>query len=117
MTMDEIVEQAMAYSCTVVVAQPNQLQFDLDDEGSLKRFAWFYGRSLFARFGDKLPREHWKSKSGNDHWTITLPEELSVHERIAMQACGGSDLGREWAALQCHNAGSPHPILLFKPNL
>lgn len=115
MTLEEITEEATAFGCEVVRAADNELQFDLDDDDSLAQFADFYAVKLFNLYGDKLPRRHWKSKSGNDHWTITLPESKSVPERIAMQLAGGSDPGREWAALCCHWAGSKHPILLYRP--
>jgi hypothetical protein len=112
----EIEIEAMSRDCKVVIAEPNQLQFDIEDDESRTRFAIFYLDKLFYRYGDKLPRQHWKSRSGNDHWVITLPYALSVEERITMQAIGGSDPGREWAAMCCHWDGSHHPILLYKPN-
>lgn len=110
-----IEHEAMTLNCRVVIAEANQLQFDIDDDEGRSKFAHFYIENLFMRFGDKLPREHWTSRSGNDHWVLTLPDAFSVEERIAMQVLGGSDPGREWAALCCHWDGSPHPILLYRP--
>jgi hypothetical protein len=115
MSMEKIDKIATAKGCTVVVAKDTELQFDLDDDSAQAQFAEFYTVSLFMRYGDKLPRETWTSAGGNTHWVITLPQPLSVVERIAMQAAGGSDWAREFAALCCHWDGSEHPILLFKP--
>jgi hypothetical protein len=115
MTMKEIEEVAAANNCSVVVAKDTELQFDLDTDEAEAQFADFYTNKLQYRYGDKLPRETWKSKSGNTHWVVTLPEPLSVVERIALQTQGGSDPGREFAALCCHWDGSEHPILLFRP--
>lgn len=110
-----IEHEAMTMNCRAVIAQENQLKFDLDHEEAVQKFWHFYSTQLYARYGDKLPREHWHSRSGNDHWTIELPYALSVPERIALQTMGGSDPGREWAALCCHWDDSPHPVLLYRP--
>jgi hypothetical protein len=113
MTMADIELVAVGYHCEVVVAKANQLQFDLDSDEAYEKFQNYYIR-LQKRFKE-LSVEEWKSKNGNRHVVVTLPEYSSVPERIAMQAQGGSDNGREFAALCCHWDGSPHPILLFKP--
>lgn len=115
MPMWAIEFEAMTLGCSVVVAQANQLQFDLDSYEAVESFWHFYTVRLYARYGDKLPREHWKSRGGNDHWILTLPDSLPTEERIAMQAMGGSDSGREWAAMCCLWDGSPHPVLLYRP--
>jgi hypothetical protein len=115
MSLMTIEKEAASYHCEVIIAADNELQFDLDTVSAEKQFAEFYMKKLFNRYGDKLPRETWMSKNGNTHWVITLPKPLTVVERIALQTQGGSDPGREFAALCCHWDGSPHPILLFKP--
>src|SRR5271155_1508393 len=115
MTMDQIEQIAAKHSCCVVVAQPNELQFDLDAIDSWETFQYFFSLKLAKRFNEKATYTQWSSKSGNRHVVVTLPVELSVPERIALQAQGGSDSGIEFAALSCYWDGSPHPILLFKP--
>jgi hypothetical protein len=115
MPMWEIQHEAMCKNLEVVVGAANQLQFDLDSQDDLTAFYCWLHR-LHAHFvGQDLPRTEWRSKSGNWHIVIDLPIELTIPERIALQAIGHSDNGREFAALCCHWAGSPHPILLFKP--
>ena len=116
MTMDQIEEVALKLNCEIVVAKPNELQFDLDTPEAFNTFQHFFYTKLEPRFGDgKLTLTGWKSKSGHDHTVVGLPSDFSVEARIAMQAAGGSDFGREFAALCCHFDGSPHPILLFRP--
>jgi hypothetical protein len=115
MTMGQIAIEAIGKCCEVVVAEPNQLQFDLDSEEAYACcIDWLNGK-LSPRFQQYLPPTEWASKSGNKHVVVTLPDAFSVPERIAMQTQGHSDPGREFAALCCHWDGSPHPILLFKP--
>src|ERR1700761_4278042 len=114
-TLDIIEKEAASYHCEVVVAKDNELQFDLDNDQAIEKCDKFY-KSLQSRFVKKgfVFREKWRSKNGNSHWVIKLPYgvSLSVPERIALQLAGGSDPGREFAALCCHWDGSPHPILL-----
>src|ERR1700733_8298002 len=111
MSMEEIEKEAYKYGCEVIVAMPNQLQFDLDSQESKERFEHFYHIKLGTHYGCLPNREEWASKSGNSHVVLTLPIELGVEERIALQAMGGSDYGREFASLACHWLGSTHPIL------
>jgi hypothetical protein len=116
MSLEDIQKQAERHNCEVLIARANELQFDLDSPEAIERFEAFYGLKLSSRFsGTLLPREEWASKSGNRHVVVTLPMDFDVPERIAMQTAGGSDFGREFAALCCHWDGSPHPVLLFKP--
>ena len=114
MPMEEITAIAVSKNCTVEVALPTQLQLDLDSPEAYDRWQAFYHAKLANRFPG-ITIEEWESLGGNKHVVATLPEELSVPERIALQSQGGSDYGREFAALACHWDGSPHPILLFKP--
>lgn len=115
MMMEQIERVAANHFCSVVVARPNELQFDLDAPDSWEAFQYFFSLKLSKRFNEKATYIQWSSKSGNRHVVVTLPVDLSIPERIALQAQGGSDSGREFAALACHWDGSPHPILLFKP--
>ena len=115
MTMAEIELEAVGLNCSVVVAQPNQLQFDLDTPEAFETWQFVYGVKFCNRFKTSLPFEEWASKSGHRHIVVTWPTDLTVPERIALQVMGGSDVGREFAALCCHWDGSPHPILLYRP--
>jgi len=115
MTMEAIGASAAKLLCSVVVAKDTELQFDIDTDADYERFQFFFHVKLSNRFKEGLAVEEWKSKSGKRHVIVTLPQPFSVPERIALQSQGGSDAGREFAALACHWDGSPHPILLFKP--
>lgn len=114
MTMSDIELEALKYNCEVIVGREDQLQFDLDTDEASEKFDWFHSAKIVPNWPDATTEE-WNSKNNNRHVVITLGQFLSVEERIAMQAMGGSDPGREFAALLCHQEGSPHPILLFKP--
>jgi hypothetical protein len=115
MTMEAIKTLADKLRCSVEVADANELQFDLDSDTAYETFEWFYEEKLQPRFKGGLTMEEWRSKGGNRHVVVTLPQDLRVEDRIVLQALGGSDIGREFAALCCHWDGSPHPILLFRP--
>jgi hypothetical protein len=117
MTMEAIEAAAAKVLCSVVVAKANELQFDLDSDTAYESFQHFYHIKLASRFKYGLSVDEWPSKSGKRHVVVTLPQAFSVPERIAMQSQGGSDTGREFAALACHWDGSKHPILLFRPFL
>lgn len=114
MTMEQIEAIATKHNCTVVVAKDNELQFDLDELGDKAKLNDFVIDRLSQAY-KVLRTEFWDSKSGNRHAVVTLESELPASERIALQAMGGSDPGREFSAMQCLKDGSPHPILLFKP--
>ena len=115
MPIDAIQKQAEEKGCEVVIAAPNQLQFDLDTEQARESFKEFFHVKLYKRYGKFLPLATWKSKSGHDHAVVDLPADLPIEQRIALQAMGGSDPGREFAALCCHWDGSATPVLLYKP--
>lgn len=114
MTMEQIEAVAAKHMCSVVVAKPNELQFDLDELCDKRKLLDFV-ESRISQSYKVLRTEFWDSKSGNRHAVVTIESELPVCERIALQAMGGSDPIREFAAMQCHKNGSPHPVLLFKP--
>jgi hypothetical protein len=115
MTMEAIEAAAAKVMCSVVVAKDNELQLDIDSDAAYESFQHFYHVKLATRFKEGLAVEEWPSKSGKRHVVVTLPQAFSVPERIAMQSQGGSDVGREFAALACHWDGSLHPVLLFRP--
>lgn len=114
MSLRDIEADAASKGCTVRVAKENELMFDLDCDADYQRFQQFFHTKLTTAYPTAL-FEEWASKSGNRHVVVTLCSALPMSERIALQAMGGSDMGREFAALQCLKAGSPHPILLFVP--
>ncbi len=55
------------------------------------------------------------SRNGNTHVIITFGNPISIHERILLQACLGSDRKRELLSYIRHLNGIEQPILLFKP--
>lgn len=118
-TLETIEKEAAGYNCEVIIAKDNELQFDLDTDTAYEHWVKWFNTTLSNRFRKQGYIAHFatRSKNGNRHIYVTLPYgvHLSVPERIALQLAGGSDPGREFAALCCHWDGSPNPILLFKP--
>lgn len=113
-TLGEALLLAISKNCELVIAKPNQLQFDLDSRHNLEHCLHWVEFKLAERFKYTAMRQ-WNSKSGNWHVVIDLPLELSVSERIALQSQGGSDLVREFASLCRSWDGCEVPIRLFKP--
>lgn len=105
---------ATAKGLVVVVPKANELFVDIDDEES---------RTLFeARIGivvDVIPctwvmRPSPSGLPGHFHVTVTLPLEVTAIERIALQACLGSDRLHELLSWRALMRGSSMPTLFFE---
>ena len=107
--------EAWGLDCQVVVAESGMLQLDID---STELPLAFFGQieTLSNQWYTQVSWSQWSSRHGNIHVTVIVAPDLTIPERIALQLMGGSDPYREKSALMCHWNGSPHPILLFKPN-
>lgn len=99
----------------VVVAAPNQIMIDYDALTVPERFNKV-GDILRKRFPDKgIECRATRSKGGNVHMVVTLPEPISDTERIAWQAAFGSDPIREALSLVSISRNVKNPVLLFMP--
>jgi hypothetical protein len=96
----------------VAIADERTLQLDLDTEAAFEQFNRYTGR-LHAHFGIESVRET-VSRRGNRHIYVTLSTPLPVPERIALQACLGSDPTREFLSLKRWLSNDPNPVLLFE---
>lgn len=105
-----------------VPARDNQLQIDIDSNTALAFFRkqWVIFNSRMSAYGklqtSMLAIEPSPSgKPGRWHITITFPfARLTDTDRIALQACLGSDRTRELLSMcRCLN-GSPIPTLFFE---
>lgn len=112
-SLSELTKAAEEAGCEVVLPMYEELQLDLD---SLEAQAQF-GRML-KEFGPQLDiveKRRWISKSGNLHVVLRCSSNLTVAEKIAIQACFGSDVKRELLSLMGSIAGSAYPLVLFRP--
>jgi hypothetical protein len=70
---------------------------------------------MFRSYLGPLTYRATKSKSGNTHVYVTLPEPLPVFERIALQAILGSDAKREMLNfIRAKRGDSGEPILMYE---
>lgn len=109
------VEQAEKSGLSIVFPASNELQLDIDDWAGLGVLADLTPL-LEKHWGPVTRREH-TSKSDNPkkrHVTLTLEKPLTDLERIALQACLGSDRKRELLSLVRVKIGDPHPTLFYE---
>jgi hypothetical protein len=108
---------ALKEGMEVRVADDKMLQLDLDTDEAFDQYTRYADR-LIAHFSSTTV-EITASRNGNRHVYIGLEFPMSVPERIALQACLGSDPTREFLSLKRWLNKDPNPILLFevKPKL
>jgi hypothetical protein len=92
---------------------PHQLFLDIDDEAGYKMFL-SHKTYLLEHFGMKNFHVR-PSKSGlpKRHIIVNLNRDLTPTERIALQACLGSDRKREILSLVRVGRNDPHATLFF----
>lgn len=103
---------ALEEGMTVILRKPNQLLIDLDNSDSMEP-----GRLEFlARKFPIREVESWRSKSGDGvHVVITLEEEVSPLEALALEMAMGSDPIRGLLNVVRYRNGVDDPSRLFKP--
>ncbi len=103
-------------------ADDRTLQLDLDTMQDRARFV--AAHALLVSIGERCENLRITdgsyvakpSKSGDgQHVWIKLMRPLTAPERIALQACLGSDASRELLSLAGVWAGKQRPIVLFRP--
>lgn len=104
-------EKAKELGLQVVLPGDNELQLDIDNLEDLD----FVDAQLKIMKGKEefVITKRTKSKSGNDHVYIALDRALSPIERIALQACLGSDRKRELLSLMALFTGCEYPATLL----
>lgn len=103
----------------VVLPEPREVLLDLDTEEDWEQMnkmrGILAGLGLYLQVVDTHP-----SKSGLPHRHVTLaaPRALTPIERVALQACLGSDRKRETLSLARIFLGDPAPAtVFFEPKL
>lgn len=111
----EAEEVAKARGLVVVLPQPNQLQIDIDSDELLSEFE--------SRFETFQWREAFKPKKvdvknsqhpGHYHVTITLSEDVTEWQRLALQAALGDDPMRSYLNAMRAQFGVKNPSRLFE---
>jgi hypothetical protein len=105
-------EEAHKLDLEVRVADDFTLQLDLDSDEAYLQWRKYEGR-MRAHYGMESFEET-LSRNGNRHVYIKLQNALKAPERIALQACLGSDPTREFLSLKRWLNNDPNPILLFE---
>jgi hypothetical protein len=111
------IQKATEQGQMLVAPAPNQLFIDIDNEADLANYQALVD-ILEVGMG-KLHVEVFQSKSStgvnaNRHIVITLPRRVTPIERIAYQACLGSDRKRELLSLLCVEAGHLLPTVFYR---
>lgn len=111
----EAIDRAKKENLLVVFPKPNELLIDIDNAEDLKTFKRCHN-VLEEHFGI-VGIETAGSMSGRAdhlHITVTLETEVTDLQRVALQACLGSDRMREILGLVMALSGDPHPTLFLE---
>lgn len=92
----------------------NELFLDFDTEES--RQVFFAVKPVFDRYFTITNIKEWPSRSGlpKRHMVVTLDRDVTPLERIAFQACLGSDRVRELLGLARITQDDKHPTLFLE---
>lgn len=130
---EDVDEIAADRGCKVVVAKPNQVLIDVDNEDDYAIFKRRYPEisKIYGVKGIIISMEETESASGGQHkhiwltfhclaWSEETDEEIEVpyvmtdHERIALAFCLGSDPVRETLNMYRSLLGVKNPIRFFE---
>jgi hypothetical protein len=99
----------------IVLPDDNTLQIDID---SVEALGVFYRQLTVVEQHFKgtthVVKQSKSGKPGKFHITVTLPLQVDMYQRIALQACLGSDPLRELLSYVQAVHGDPHPTLFFE---
>lgn len=98
----------------VVFPEANQLQIDIDDDRAFDIYNEM--RPVINRYYGVAFESITPSRSGlpKRHITLTTYRDLNTFERIALQACLGSDRVREILGVVQAMLGDAHPTLFLE---
>jgi hypothetical protein len=108
-------ETAKAAGLEVVVAKPNELFIDIDDDASYGRFflAWPIVEEMF-KGATHTSTPSPSGKKGHLHIRVKLPTAVAEMEAVALQAALGSDPKREALTVQRLREGQDKARLFFE---
>lgn len=108
-------QEAKDQNCKVVLPSEYDLQIDIDSEADFKVYTKH--KEIFLKHYGIVQETVAPSKSGQpgkQHITLTLKSPVTPLERIALQACLGSDRKRELLSLSRIKINDPHPTLFLE---
>ena len=108
------IKEAEKKNLDVVYPNPDQLQIDIDTEHAFQVYL-HVKQILDNHYGIKKEEIHF-SRSGapKRHITVTLYQDVDPMERIALQACLGSDRIRELLGVVMLKGGDKTPTLFLE---
>lgn len=106
--------KAEATGMKIIYPESNQLQIDIDTPHAMSIFRTM--EPLINKFYKIIYTEVKNSKSGypKQHVTVTMENPVTNFERIAIQACVGSDRVREFLGVVQERNNDPHPTLFLE---
>lgn len=114
-TKEQLEQIAAEKKCELIVPKSNEVFIDIDT--LQQREQLFKQLVILDDNGIDYDLKEWKSKSGNTHYVVRLPFELSDALRVAFQAALGSDPKRELLACLRILANVEVVTALFRPIL
>lgn len=107
-------DEAQKDNLNVVFPMANQLQIDIDNEHSYAVYQKMF-EIIDRHYGVRSTSDK-PSRSGlpKRHITLTLNQNVTNMERIALQACMGSDRVREILSVVQEASGDPHATLFLE---
>ncbi len=97
----------------VIVTDGNILLIDIDNKMQMRQYEKMMDD--FSELFDLEEKERWASKDGGTHIVVGCASYLEPRERIALQACLGSDPKREILGLKHIKNGVEEFSFLFRP--
>lgn len=114
-TPSEAATQAEAKGFSAVWPKDDEITLDLDSIADLETFQAL--RDIWENVFNLWIVDQWESKDGGKHILLRRSgHKFTPLERVAFQACLGSDRKRELLALHLiENHGIEQPSVLFRP--
>ena len=111
---DRAIEQAARESLEVKFPAANELFIDIDNEHSFLMYQ--KQMDIVKKYIGASEEEITASRHGlpGRHVVVTLDHDVTELERIALQACLGSDRVRELLGFVQNQNGDPHPTLFLE---
>ncbi len=108
------IEEALINNLLVVYPAEDELQIDIDNEHSY--LVYVKQMDIMKKYLGAIETKVEASRSGlpKRHITVKLNHSVTMLERIALQACLGSDRVRELLSLVQYQNGDPHPVLFLE---
>lgn len=113
---EEFAAAAENYNCEPIYTDEHTLLID-HDVGEPEEFEQLLALACVAMNMAVVERQEWKSKGGNDHVRLRVNRSLTIEQRIALQACLGSDPKREVLSMARAQNGVARPSRLFRPRM